>query len=40
MKDLAERQGEELKQLEKGQKYQIDLIVAENDKILSAALQE
>jgi hypothetical protein len=40
MKDLAERQGEELKQLEKGQKHQIDLIVAENDKILSAALQE
>jgi len=40
MKDLAERQGEELKQLEKGQKNQIDLIVAENDKILSAALQE
>lgn len=38
MIDLQEKQSEEIKQIEKSHKQQIELITNENDKILSAAL--
>jgi hypothetical protein len=40
MMGLSEKQDDEIKLIEKSQKQQVDLITAENDKILSATLHE
>ena len=40
MASLVEKQSDEVKLIDKSHKQQVDLITVENDKILSAALQE